>query len=1103
MPFRRALSVLSSVLVALAVSAASAHAALPVTFESLANDTEITNQFAADGITFLGVPDGATGLPRVADVGARANSGTKIALSQCFACEFVHNSIKGQLSSFRETVSVRAGINTLMPVSVLLRLEGMNAAGTVIVSTDNTIGAATNFKTLMTVDGPGTDDIAFFRLRTVNGGDAGYQFGIDDVTYTGGGGAADFSVSPSTSGVRIRQGGTATLPVNIFRFNASNGNVTMSAAGLTAGVTLGGFAPNPVGGSSTASTTMTLNASNTATVGTSFTPSVVGTPAGALTGPAPRSGTFPLTVEKAFDVFLPDQLRLPSCGSVTTNVSVNRALSGYTAPINLAVSGLPAGYSATLGSTTVTDPGDGTFSTSVPLTVTRVGAGSLTDTSVTVTASSGALPSASDTAAVRRFAGEVTGFTPGSGNIPRDLRPGTAVTLVGQGFCPGSRVRFGADTTESIPEEIDPSGTSLRVRVPRYATSGPLTVVAPDGAFASSGAFAVQSPRASEGFAFNNYSHDGVGLSEVRDLYGADQTNITLDLCWPFGCNVVTPIPSPLTGLYILISNAMLEGNGSCFGVAVASQHITTGQAPISQFAAAGATTAWQLDATSGPAAQLRRRIRTWHTAQLSSRFLQNWLGSAATNLATGGSGTRGRIEAELTAGRNPLVTLRKGGGGHVVVAHDVRPGADGGYLVDVYDPNVEFVGGENTDAAGHRSRMDVSTITVRPGGGWTHPGAYAGGAWSGSADAMIAAPLSLLGTRPLMPTTLSGIASLIVPFADGAGSVAQVTDSRGRKLLDRNGELNTNAGTRIPDATIAAGLVGSESGPLYLVDADGTYTQTLVGSRSGTTGTAMFGPGFAAHLTGIATRKGNDDRVRIDAGDGELDVDASRGGNLRARLARGLRGGVEAGADVQIAGGDAGDHGFRLDPRGSGFTYDNNGSGPATAAVTLSWSGRDGVPGSTTLPPIAVPRGGRAEIQPATWSQLAGSRVRIIVRDARGRVVRRLTFRPKAGSRRVSQLRIAARTDRGKRRVVTVRASFAGAPRGAKAVVGLHVRKGNKLVATRTLNVSARRGKRNFTFRLALAAGNYSIRGSAGVIVTGRGFTVSRTSAKRSFRAR
>ncbi|UUY03831.1 hypothetical protein LRS13_24755 [Svornostia abyssi] len=180
-------------------------------------------------------------------------------------------------------------------------------------------------------------------------------------------------------------------------------------------------------------------------------------------------------------------------------------------------------------------------------------------------------------------------MSPDTGWVPHDLRAGTIVTLSGRGLCAGATVQFGNPRATTTPADVDPTGTSLRVRVPRLATTGPITVSGPDEAIVSA-PFTVLTPRSVEAFKFNNFDHPGIGLDEVTALYGEAQTRITIDPCNPLPgvippvCPIPTPLPNPLVGIYIVVSNAALQGKGSCYGIAVTSQHIATGQVARSAF---------------------------------------------------------------------------------------------------------------------------------------------------------------------------------------------------------------------------------------------------------------------------------------------------------------------------------------------------------------------------------------------------------------------------------------------------------------------------------------------------------------------------------------
>lgn len=1093
-----ALATLLLLALGLLFGTAPAHAALPITFDGLTANTQVTNQFAADGVTFIdpnGTPSSVNERPRVAEVGAKANSGTKVALSDCFACEFDHHIILAQLSTFAETVSARVGINSTSAVSVQVRLEALNAASTVIGQTTATLGSA-NFKTLMTLDPTGSDNIAFVRVRTFQVADAGFQLGIDDLTYTTTEtGTADFSVLPRTGGVRVRQGGTTTLPVDVLRFNGSNGNVTLSAQGLPTGVTATSFAPNPVGGATAAESTVTLSASSTATLGTTTSSVISGTPASGAVGPNTRQGTFALTVESAFTVSGAPTVSLAPCTSTTATAIVSRAQSGFSGPVAVAAEASD-GYAVSPASTTL-EAGQ----SSAPLTVTTTRPNPPATGTITVRATSPGLPDQTHTIAVTRTAGAVTDVSPAAGWVPRDLRPGTTVTLTGTGLCPGASVQFGNPRATATPDSVDPAGTSLRVRVPRLATTGPITVSGPDEAIVSA-PFTVLTPRSVEAFKFNNFDHPGIGLDEVTELYGEAQTRITIDPCNPLPgvippvCPIPTPLPNPLVGIYIVVSNAALQGKGSCYGIAVTSQHIATGQVARSAFPPSGAGSVWELGDRSSPSPSLGRRIRTWHSAQLSSSYLGYWIDTAAANLFNRGTGSLGVIRSELAAGRNPFIALANGGAGHVVVAHDLIEHADGSYDVEVYDPNVEFLTSELGDPDAHADREgERSVIRVSPLGFWSHRGMYRE-MWRGASREMVVAPLRVLGRQPVMPTDPFGVVSLLVPLASGASEVTQVTDARGRRLLDAQGELNTDADTRLPGGGIVPTATGDDSQPTYAVDRRGTYTQTLEGTKAGTGGTAVLAPGFAAQLSGLEARKGTTDTVRTGAGG--LDIDAALGGNLRVALAS-AGGADQFGAEVRVDGADRGGHGLDVDR--SGLSYENDGAGAATLRATLSWAGKRGVPGSVVLPSLSVPRGGTVSARPARWGRLATDRVAITVRDAAGRVVRRARFRAPQ-SRRVSGVRVTARTVRGTNRAISVRARFRGVPKGAKVLVSVHARRGGKLIKTdtRTIAASRARGTQTYRFPIELAKGRYRLYGSAVVI---RDAAVSSASARRNFTAR
>jgi hypothetical protein len=343
------------VIAALFVVVPASAGAIPITFDGLPAGTEVSAQFAADGVVFLPGPTHATGLPVVANVGGNASSQPMVADSQCIGCEFVPHSIAAQLLTKRETVTLRTGIEGApADPQVTIVLDALDAGFNVIATSQVTVTPGT-IHNLITVDGPGHDDVAYFRLSTLN--NALGTIGMDDITYTGGGaGAPDVSLTVPASDVNLLKGLPRDIPVTITRFDGSNGDVTMSASGLPAGVTAT-FTPPVVTGPATTIATMHLTAGAAAALSnTPVTVTITGTPANVLVAPAPRSTSINLVVKQAFT--------LRSAGSTDADVTpcvatvpleVDRDF-GFPGPVDLTVTGMSAGVQASFSPPQATFP---------------------------------------------------------------------------------------------------------------------------------------------------------------------------------------------------------------------------------------------------------------------------------------------------------------------------------------------------------------------------------------------------------------------------------------------------------------------------------------------------------------------------------------------------------------------------------------------------------------------------------------------------------------------------------------------------------------------------------------------------------------------------
>ena len=1105
-PRRRAtlLAVATAALVVLGLPV-SASAALPVTFDTLPPGTNVSTQYAADGVTFLDPPAPHT-LPVVTDVGTKANSGTRVAEPGCAACEFDDRQMLIQLSTLSQSASVRIGIDSSTAGLRPVRLTALNASQSVLAVTDATVGA-TNFKTLLSVTAPGSSTIAFLRIESFDG----VVFGIDDLTFTPASTVTpDFGLQPHGP-VTLRQGGSVSLPVDVLRFNGSSGNVALSAINLGSGVTAT-FSPAIVGGSTTASSTMTITATEFADVRTTTHATVRGIPGSGAVGPEERTATFTMTVERPFTLSTSERdTSVTPCSPTTRRLAVGRARTGFPGTVELRADPLD-GYAVAFDHNTLPATGDGTAGHVVELTVTATRPDPPATALLIVRASSPGYDNRTLVFEISRGDGRIDSFDPTSGFAPQRLSSGSVITVRGAGFCPGATVEFGTPRATSPAVTVADDGTSLTVQVPRLAATGLLTVLTGGRRLTSADPFTPISGRTRQGFKFVNYTHQGVDLAALTDLYGATQTQISFDPCNPLPgvippiCPIPTGLPNPLAGVYIGISNAALSGNASCFGIAVNSEHLMQRQVPISNFTPAGALFPADLDGFSsaeldahdspvrGPAPALANRIRTWHTSQLSSSYLGYWIDNAAANVSNGNRGSRTTLENDLRAGRHPIVALRFGSQGHAIIATGLRPGpGPQDYDVDVYDPNLPIDRADRTDPEAHASNEERSVVQVR-GNTWTFPGAFRQ-VWRGTSEHMVVSPLSVLGNRPVMPTDPFGVVSLLVPIASGASNVSQVEDASGKKLLGADGNLNQDAATRPAKGTITPTLTGTDSQPLYTLAA-GTSTLTLTGDAVGTGGAAVMSPGFGAQISGLKTTKGSTDELKLAGKTGEVGIDAALGGDVNATLARQLKNGDQLGAQARISGGDRGGHDLGLDGR-SGLSYENDGRGPATLRATLTWAGKKGVPGETTLPAVTVARGGSVTAVPKTWGKLGESVIAITVRDARGQVVRRIGFRPRV-VRRVSGVAVSLKPSKGAARQASVSARFRAVPKGATVKVSVFVRQGKKLVVTKdeTIPIGKAKGTKTARFDLQLPKGSSTVYATA-TVVSGAKIDVGR--AKRT----
>jgi hypothetical protein len=151
-----------------------------------------------------------------------------------------------------------------------------------------------------------------------------------------------FTLTASPTSLSIPQGGSKTSAITVVPVNSFDGAVSFTASGLPAGVKAA-FSPLVAHAS-----TLTFSVDGGAAPGQATV--TIGGAAGAITSKT----TIALTVTAVPDFTLgasPTSISLTPGGSGGSSISVS-GQGGFTGPVNLAVSGLPAGVTATLGSPT-------------------------------------------------------------------------------------------------------------------------------------------------------------------------------------------------------------------------------------------------------------------------------------------------------------------------------------------------------------------------------------------------------------------------------------------------------------------------------------------------------------------------------------------------------------------------------------------------------------------------------------------------------------------------------------------------------------------------------------------------------------------------------
>jgi len=604
---------------------------------------------------------------------------------------------------------------------------------------------------------------------------------------------------------------------------------------------------------------------------------------------------------------------------------------------------------------------------------------------------------------------KINGFSPAQGWTPREFKPGDEVTISGQGFCGDAFVAFGNGYSKAHPTWVSDDATQMELRVHRLATTGPLALSmeedpASTPMVTSAAPFTVFSYRNRSGYSFRNPHNIDVSFSDVDELFGYEQTHLSIDFCWPFGCSVATPIPSPLAAIFTGIARGALN-DGQCFGMGLSSQRILHGQKPISDFPPAGATSLYELigpnagalpsSGTIGQGEKLLHYVHVQHIAQLSSEYLHHWIGQAALNLSQPSGHIRLQVMDALSAGDHPLISLRHGGKGHVVVAYNLEDDGmgTGGFFIDVYDPNEPFVNGENAaNGELHKDRegfLDPATseeiggrVHIFPNGTWRFPHSSKTNPWEGGLDTLVVARSSVVPLTPTMPASFDGLITLI--FGEAAGTT-QILDGSGRFALNSKGEINRDPASAISGAhRFAIAAAEDSDSDIYILPGSGTYVQSITGKAKGPYTAASISLKGSTRLT-TDTRAGASDEVKRLPDVAGLDFrSAGAPRPYEAEVATMARDSSQRRIKLTSTTSKAGDS-IAFDAAAEHIVYDHRGP-PAAYTFALEWAGQSASPASFVSPSLRVRKGDHVTIAPSNWQDLSSQPVAVTVVSASGK---------------------------------------------------------------------------------------------------------------------
>jgi hypothetical protein len=605
--------------------------------------------------------------------------------------------------------------------------------------------------------------------------------------------------------------------------------------------------------------------------------------------------------------------------------------------------------------------------------------------------------------------------------------PGSVLVLRGAGFCPGITVAVGNQRARVTLDAsmLAGNGTTARVVVPPFATSGSVTISQPAAGGAGAdhatlAGVAIDSFRNTGGFAFAATPQPDAAASLV-DAFGPARatTTLTVNACRPGRCPLVVSLLTPPARA---LAATAATSRDDAFGMAAAAVRLAADTPPvttISHFAASAYTT---------PPAAAAALIAASGWAVSSDAVTSARIAAARADRPAAA------IIADLAAHPQPaLVSLTATGPAPrmvSLVAYQTSPDPvrHDRFLVRVYDPHTPYTQSEQApDGARHAAIVSRDTIHLAADGSWSYQ-PPTGRPLRGSSRGLV-----VIGPQPLAAPTLPNHRMLLVLTAPGT-RITSLRDPKGRAvtLQDpyRSGVVPLpQTSTRQGDWSFAAPLASS-------------YQQTVNGSPLRET---LIAPGLVATISAGETRAAT---ISVDPLAAQITISRRPGWSATLRISLCAATPSSDWRCVTVTTSAPAVR-VRLDRRRFSISVTNTsrrGAG-VTAALADTPPHRLGV--SFQTPPLAVAAGAALRITRPRWATLP-ARLRVDVRDATG-ATRPVDVRDTPPPPAVTLTTLTNHAGR-----VTATLRTAAGSRDATLSVTLLIRRAGRVVASRTVTLAA-----------------------------------------------